>query len=31
LPGEESESVVLKGTKSSRRALTIITEGWEDE
>ena len=31
LPGEESESVVIKGAKPSRRALTIITEGWEDE
>lgn len=34
LPGEESGSVVLKAEKPSstpRRALTIITEGWEDE
>ncbi len=34
LPEEEAESVVLKAERSSykpRRALTIITEGWEDE
>ena len=31
LPGEESESVVIKNAKPARRALTIITEGWEDE